>query len=1094
MHTPHLFDQTHRRLLDWIGFGRRAVVASALTLCLAQASPAALQDGTGGTGILLEDDFSFLASSYTPNNPLPSGWDVDTTGGGKLVYAYQLDFRMVDASATDRVIMRRTFVRQVDGKVTLEFRFKLPVKTDGVGFQLLDGTTLGLSLLTSGGNLCYENSSGVATTLQSYTANQEYGIKAICDLATDTATIMVDGIVRATNVPLRNAVAGLDRVCFQTAVAGTGDLYVGAVRVHKGFPAWEKFLTTAVGNVPADWTLTTTGGTASVQDYHSTTRPDTRSICLTDTVNAAGASVVLKKPMSTVTDKLSFEFKFLLPAQMDAMSFELRYANNIVVQIRTTSTDIGYINAAGMFVQLQASYRTNFWYHVKVVVDPAVYTSDIYLNGRKLATAAPNRNMISGIDEIAFVTPSTATGTVWIDDIILKKVEADPGDYPSAPAAGDFSPGYTVGVQSCSLWREGHHLGWDRINPWVQRKPLLGWYDEGSREVVDWELKWMAEHGIDYQMYCWFRPSNSVGKAIKDPYAGEALHEGYFNAKYQDRVKFTIMWENGASRAMNSADFRNNIVPFWIEYYFKNPNYLKIGNKPVISIYGLKGMMDDFGNSLTNVKDEIDYLRTACQAAGFSGAIVLTSYSGIDNTEMANRTTAGFDYIYSYGWGMDSINTSYQQSQLQAQRTANQINVIPSITVGRDDGAWGGYHNGTMRPVDFGNLLAWAKNTYMPLLPASSLGQTMILLGNWNEYGEGHFIAPSEQAGFEYLDAIRDNLGSGGVHTDTAPISSQRQRFSFLYPSTRFVERPGVNLINQPGFEGSVIKAGNWNALLTLTTAEKYHEWQSLQVQKTATYGSVHLPAQMRNNRTYYFSAWAKLAPSATAGTQRLTYCVEYKVGSASTTTQRIVGSSAPLTKTGWTQVSGTFTISEAAEISQTKAFLFTDNPALAETYYLDAVDLTLVGNLIADNADFEGPKSSGYQLWNADAGVSTEQAHSGAQSLKVQTTANYGAVYFPVQMRAKRLYTYSAWVRLAPGAAANQRIALGVEWRDASSPTTQQTVAVPSVIASTTGWTQITGSFAIPSDYPISRVRVFPFLSSPSNSGTYYIDDVDVR
>ncbi len=59
---------------------------------------------------------------------------------------------------------------------------------------------------------------------------------------------------------------------------------------------------------------------------------------------------------------------------------------------------------------------------------------------------------------------------------------------------------YIVGLQSCNLWCEGTaYCGWDFVYPFGDRKPYLGWYDEGNPEKeCDWETKWEVEHGITF--------------------------------------------------------------------------------------------------------------------------------------------------------------------------------------------------------------------------------------------------------------------------------------------------------------------------------------------------------------------------------------------------------------------------------------------------------------------------------------------------------------------------------------------------------------------------------------------------------------------
>ena len=45
-------------------------------------------------------------------------------------------------------------------------------------------------------------------------------------------------------------------------------------------------------------------------------------------------------------------------------------------------------------------------------------------------------------------------------------------------------------------------------------------------------------------------------------------------------------------------------------------------------------------------------------------------------------------------------------------------------------------------------------------LPENAWARKMIMLDNWNEWDEGHFIAPSHQFGYKYLQAIREVMTS----------------------------------------------------------------------------------------------------------------------------------------------------------------------------------------------------------------------------------------------------------------------------------------------------------------------------------------------
>ena len=154
---------------------------------------------------------------------------------------------------------------------------------------------------------------------------------------------------------------------------------------------------------------------------------------------------------------------------------------------------------------------------------------------------------------------------------------------------------YTLWTHYCPLWKEGTHTGWKAIEPWPERKPVLGWYNEGQPEVADWHIKMMREHGISGVIYCWYRTNKNapVKQAL-----GHALHDGLLKAKYLPMIGFGIMWENGCGQGCGSADdLLNHLLPFWIENYFSHPSYLKIHGQPVLYIWVPANVTRDLGGS-----------------------------------------------------------------------------------------------------------------------------------------------------------------------------------------------------------------------------------------------------------------------------------------------------------------------------------------------------------------------------------------------------------------------------------------------------------------------------------------------------------------
>jgi hypothetical protein len=314
------------------------------------------------------------------------------------------------------------------------------------------------------------------------------------------------------------------------------------------------------------------------------------------------------------------------------------------------------------------------------------------------------------------------------------------------------------------------------------RKPYLGWYDEGNPEVVDWEIKWKLEHGIGFELHCWYRPNNAVNNPIKDGVLDQNIIKGLFNARYSNKTKFAIMCTNEGACITNFKDFKDNIIPYWIEYFFTDSRYMKIDGKPLLSIYSKDNWVKMFGGEEEG-REAISLLRDEVKKAGFPGIVIFMEDRNADVSTLQAKKNLGVDACYSYTWFTDDAKV--EKERMMAQRDSAQsigLPIIPSISMGWDREAWG-VHDGGFLPVnEYKELAKWTKDVFMPTLPENSLGRKMVLLANWNEFGEGHFIMPSTLAGFGYIDALREVFTNDTNHVDIAPTDAQKKRFTVLYP------------------------------------------------------------------------------------------------------------------------------------------------------------------------------------------------------------------------------------------------------------------------------------------------------------------------
>lgn len=67
---------------------------------------------------------------------------------------------------------------------------------------------------------------------------------------------------------------------------------------------------------------------------------------------------------------------------------------------------------------------------------------------------------------------------ISLDDIRVNQLV----DYEmEAVTIPDGADDYIIGMNVCSLWRNGEHTGWATITPYEDIRPVLGYYDEDSR-------------------------------------------------------------------------------------------------------------------------------------------------------------------------------------------------------------------------------------------------------------------------------------------------------------------------------------------------------------------------------------------------------------------------------------------------------------------------------------------------------------------------------------------------------------------------------------------------------------------------------------
>lgn len=363
-----------------------------------------------------------------------------------------------------------------------------------------------------------------------------------------------------------------------------------------------------------------------------------------------------------------------------------------------------------------------------------------------------------------------------------------------------------IGAHHCPLWEADKISLWDNVLKHPERTPALGFYAQENPEVSDWETKWAVEHGVSFFVYCWYRAGQ--GGEVRTRY-GTAIHDALFKSKFVGQMKFTLMWENqskGTAGVADEKDLFDNLLPYWIENYFKHPSYVKIGNKPVLFIYRPEFLINDLG-SVEKAAAAVAKMRQACRDAGFDGLYVLGEYRGLDPKHLELMKRLGLDYTFAYCWPIPNSPKPDEavRAQLGYIRKTQALGVLPQVvTVSQ---AWSGWRDEgsiwKIPPTDFEGLLREAK-AFIATLPPDQLGSQMLLLDNWNEWGEGHYLAPYREYGFGYLDAVRTVFApDAGPHEDLLPEDIGRGPYDAAYRAAaeqaRALRKRATQRVTKPG-------------------------------------------------------------------------------------------------------------------------------------------------------------------------------------------------------------------------------------------------------------------------------------------------------
>ena len=362
---------------------------------------------------------------------------------------------------------------------------------------------------------------------------------------------------------------------------------------------------------------------------------------------------------------------------------------------------------------------------------------------------------------LTLVLPGVATATVHV---VLTVV-------PPVPVRADGVPPpqrVPTDIEVCAYY----FPGWDSDAKWECirniapiRKPLLGYYDEGNPECVDWQIKWAVENGISTFLVDWYWEAGARWL--------EHWFEAYRAARYRDHLKVAIMWANHNEPGTHSVDDWRAVTRYWMQRYFSLPTYQRLNGKPAVYLWDPKRLRDDVRGSET-VRALLAESDAMARAAGYGGITFVALNVPFTPSEIARCAAEGFTAVTSYHeWG-DRVRTGwlggrprlhYEQVLEDApaawahhRTVATPLLYLPVVDTGWDSRPWHGDKAKVIEgrtPRRFRQLLEAARTF------AKTHGLPVVILGPLNEWGEGSYIEPNLEFGFDMYEAVRAVFGRG---------------------------------------------------------------------------------------------------------------------------------------------------------------------------------------------------------------------------------------------------------------------------------------------------------------------------------------------
>jgi hypothetical protein len=258
-------------------------------------------------------------------------------------------------------------------------------------------------------------------------------------------------------------------------------------------------------------------------------------------------------------------------------------------------------------------------------------------------------------------------------------------------------------------------------------RPLIGPYDSGDPDVIEYHALLMKLAGIDGVIFDWY------GTVEHFDYAGIARHASAFvDQAVETGLEFAVCYEDqtipklveaGKVKPAERVEHAEREIEWLRKNWFGKPSYLKLDNRPVLLSFGRDGLTDaEWTSVLTRLVNAPLYLSEHARRSVAAGAFDWpVPQVGLKAQEAFYKEAKAWPAAMAVAF--PRFHDIYEQAKIHKSWG----------TIGDDGGK------------TFATTLETALKSGLPLVQIST----------WNDWGEGTVVEPSIEFGYRDLEVVQ---------------------------------------------------------------------------------------------------------------------------------------------------------------------------------------------------------------------------------------------------------------------------------------------------------------------------------------------------